>query len=137
MGLLLPLPSGLSVFQMIFLYICKIPRQSSSIFHDGSGRTGKQERWPIISYQTLERFEFDNQERFYFQVAALTMDLNLGIISEGEKRLKKKLILDYIYSNLRFITWKSLSEYIHFLFLSCCFIKASLYILHFHQEILN
>lgn len=36
-----------------------------------------------------------------FQVAALTMDLNLGIISEGEKRLKKKLILDYIYSNLR------------------------------------
>ena len=35
------------------------------------------------------------------QVAALTMDLNLGIVSEGEKRLKKKLILDYIYSNLR------------------------------------
>ena len=37
----------------------------------------------------------------FLQVAALTMDLNLGIISEGEKRLKKKLILDYLYSNLR------------------------------------
>ena len=36
-----------------------------------------------------------------FQVAALTMDLDLGIISESEKRLKKKLILDYIYSNLK------------------------------------
>ena len=29
------------------------------------------------------------------------MDLDLGIISESEKRLKKKLILDYIYSNLK------------------------------------
>ncbi len=29
------------------------------------------------------------------------MDLDLGIISEGEKRLKKKLILDYIYANLK------------------------------------
>jgi len=35
------------------------------------------------------------------QVGALTMDLDLGIISEGEKRLKKKLILDYIYANLK------------------------------------
>ena len=31
----------------------------------------------------------------------MTMDLDLGIISESEKRLKKKLILDYIYSNLK------------------------------------
>ena len=29
------------------------------------------------------------------------MDLDLGIISESEKRLKKKLILDYIYTNLK------------------------------------
>ena len=29
------------------------------------------------------------------------MDLDLGIISESEKRLKKKLILDYIYANLK------------------------------------
>lgn len=35
------------------------------------------------------------------KVGALTMDLDLGIISESEKRLKKKLILDYIYSNLK------------------------------------
>ena len=49
---------------MIFLYICKIPRRSSSIFRDGSGRTGKQERWPIISYQTLERFELSAEILF-------------------------------------------------------------------------
>ena len=29
------------------------------------------------------------------------MDLDLGIISESEKRLKKRLILDYIYANLK------------------------------------
>ena len=29
------------------------------------------------------------------------MDLDLGIISERERRLKKKLILDYIYTNLK------------------------------------
>ena len=39
--------------------------------------------------------------KFIFKVGALTMDLDLGIISESEKRLKKKLILDYIYSNLK------------------------------------
>ena len=35
------------------------------------------------------------------KVAALTMDLDLGIVSEGEKRLKKKLILDYLHSNMK------------------------------------
>ena len=29
------------------------------------------------------------------------MDLNLGIISEVEKKLKKKLLIDYLYSNLK------------------------------------
>ena len=29
------------------------------------------------------------------------MDLDLGIISEAEKRQKKKLLLDYLYSNLK------------------------------------
>ena len=29
------------------------------------------------------------------------MDLDLGIISEVEKRQKKKLLLDYLYSNLK------------------------------------
>ena len=33
------------------------------------------------------------------------MDLDLGIISEGEKRLKKKLILDYVYANLKHHNW--------------------------------
>ncbi len=35
------------------------------------------------------------------KVAALRMDLNLGIISEVEKKLKKKLLIDYLYSNLK------------------------------------
>jgi len=29
------------------------------------------------------------------------MDLDLGIISEVEKRQKKKLLLDYLYANLK------------------------------------
>ena len=29
------------------------------------------------------------------------MDLNLGLISEVEKKLKKKLLIDYLYSNLK------------------------------------
>ena len=29
------------------------------------------------------------------------MDLDLGIISEAEKRSKKKLLLDYLYANLK------------------------------------
>ena len=35
------------------------------------------------------------------KVAALRMDLNLGIISDVEKKLKKKLLIDYLYSNLK------------------------------------
>jgi len=35
------------------------------------------------------------------KVSALRMDLNLGIISEVEKKLKKKLLIDYLYSNLK------------------------------------
>ena len=34
-------------------------------------------------------------------MSALRMDLNLGIISEVEKKLKKKLLIDYLYSNLK------------------------------------
>ena len=35
------------------------------------------------------------------KISALRMDLNLGIISEVEKKLKKKLLIDYLYSNLK------------------------------------
>ena len=35
------------------------------------------------------------------KVSALCMDLNLGIISDVEKKLKKKLLIDYLYSNLK------------------------------------
>ena len=35
------------------------------------------------------------------KIQALMMDLDLGIISEAEKRSKKKLLLDYLYGNLK------------------------------------
>lgn len=35
------------------------------------------------------------------KIQALMMDLDLGIISEVEKRQKKKLLIDYLYSNLK------------------------------------
>lgn len=35
------------------------------------------------------------------KISALKMDLDLGIISEAEKRQKKKLLLDYLYANLK------------------------------------
>jgi len=35
------------------------------------------------------------------KISALRMDLNLGIISEVEKKLKKKLLIEYLYSNLK------------------------------------
>ena len=35
------------------------------------------------------------------KISALKMDLDLGIITEAEKRQKKKLLLDYLYSNLK------------------------------------
>ena len=35
------------------------------------------------------------------KVSALRMDLNLGIISDVEKKMKKKLLIDYLYSNLK------------------------------------
>ena len=35
------------------------------------------------------------------KIQALMMDLDLGIISEAEKRSKKKLLLDYLYANLK------------------------------------
>ena len=40
-------------------------------------------------------------DNIIIKVGALTMDLDLGIISESEKRLKKKLILDYLFANLK------------------------------------
>ena len=35
------------------------------------------------------------------KVSALRMDLNCGVQSETDKKLKKKLLLDYLYSNLK------------------------------------
>ena len=35
------------------------------------------------------------------KLSALKMDLDLGVISEAEKRQKKKLLLDYLHANLK------------------------------------
>ena len=35
------------------------------------------------------------------KVSTLRMDLNLGVQSDTDKKLKKKLLIDYLYSNLK------------------------------------
>ena len=35
------------------------------------------------------------------KVSTLRMDLNIGVLSDVDKKLKKKLLLDYLYSNLK------------------------------------
>jgi hypothetical protein len=34
-------------------------------------------------------------------VSTLCMDLNLGLMTDVEKKMKKKLLIDYLYSNLK------------------------------------
>ena len=35
------------------------------------------------------------------KISTLRMDLNLGVQSDTDKKLKKKLLIDYLYSNLK------------------------------------
>lgn len=37
------------------------------------------------------------------KIHALIMDLDIGICSEAEKKQKKKLLLDYLWENLRYV----------------------------------
>ena len=39
------------------------------------------------------------------KITALLMDLDVGVISEVEKKQKKKLLLDYLYDNLKNHNW--------------------------------
>ncbi len=39
------------------------------------------------------------------KIAALMMDLDVGVVSEVEKKQKKKLLLDYLYDNLKNHNW--------------------------------
>lgn len=39
------------------------------------------------------------------KIHALMMDLDIGICSEVEKKQKKKLLLDYLWENLRYHNW--------------------------------
>lgn len=38
------------------------------------------------------------------KIHALIMDLDIGICSEAEKKQKKKLLLDYLWENLRWVS---------------------------------
>lgn len=40
------------------------------------------------------------------------MDLDVGICSEIERKTKKKLILDYLWQNLKFNNWWAYKYYI-------------------------
>ena len=39
------------------------------------------------------------------KITALMMDLDIGVVSEVEKKQKKKLLLDYLYDNLKNHNW--------------------------------
>ena len=39
------------------------------------------------------------------KITALMMDLDVGVVSEVEKKQKKKLLLDYLYDNLKNHNW--------------------------------
>ncbi|XP_062717038.1 innexin shaking-B isoform X4 [Aedes albopictus] len=46
------------------------------------------------------------------KIHALMMDLDIGICSEIEKKQKKKLLLDYLWDNLRYHNWWAYRYYI-------------------------
>ncbi|XP_037915276.1 innexin shaking-B isoform X2 [Hermetia illucens] len=46
------------------------------------------------------------------KIHALIMDLDVGICSEAEKKQKKKLLLDYLWDNLRYHNWWAYRYYI-------------------------
>ena len=39
------------------------------------------------------------------KITALMMDLDIGVVPEVEKKQKKKLLLDYLYDNLKNHNW--------------------------------
>ena len=39
------------------------------------------------------------------KITALMMDLDIGVVSEVEKKQKKKLLLGYLYDNLKNHNW--------------------------------
>ncbi|XP_055846260.1 innexin shaking-B isoform X1 [Episyrphus balteatus] len=46
------------------------------------------------------------------KIHALIMDLDIGICSEAEKKQKKKLLLDYLWENLRYHNWWAYRYYV-------------------------
>jgi hypothetical protein len=45
------------------------------------------------------------------KIHALMMDLDVGICSEIEKKQKKKLMIDYLWENLRYHNWWAYKYY--------------------------
>lgn len=46
------------------------------------------------------------------KIRALMMDLDVGVCTEIEKKTKKKLILDYLWENLRYHNWWAYRYYL-------------------------
>lgn len=46
------------------------------------------------------------------KIHALMMDLDIGICSDIEKKQKKKLMLDYLWENLRYHNWWAYKYYL-------------------------
>ena len=64
------------------------------------------------------------------KITALMMDLDIGVVSEVEKKQKKKLLLDYLYDNLKNHNWWA---YRYFF----CELLAFLNIVGKNQQIFN
>uniref|UniRef100_A0A182PH00 Innexin n=3 Tax=Cellia TaxID=44534 RepID=A0A182PH00_9DIPT len=57
------------------------------------------------------------------------MDLDIGICSEIEKKQKKKLLLDYLWDNLRYHNWWAYRYYVCE-FLSLCNVIGQMFLMN-------
>lgn len=62
------------------------------------------------------------------KIHALMMDLDVGVCSEIEKKQKKKLLLDYLWENLRFHNWWAYRYYLCEL-LSLCNVVGQMFLM--------
>uniref|UniRef100_A0A182UL21 Innexin n=1 Tax=Anopheles melas TaxID=34690 RepID=A0A182UL21_9DIPT len=63
------------------------------------------------------------------KIHALMMDLDIGICSEIEKKQKKKLLLDYLWDNLRYHNWWAYRYYVCE-FLSLCNVIGQMFLMN-------
>ncbi|KAE8740815.1 hypothetical protein FOCC_FOCC013669 [Frankliniella occidentalis] len=92
----------------------KTTRQRCDVFGGGVPRGKIITVFPLICRQAIlfytPRWLWKNWEGG--KIHALMMDLDIGICSEVEKKQKKKLLLDYLWENLRYHNWWAYRYYL-------------------------